>query len=687
IGILVDDGIVIAENIYAHWERGKDPQQAAVDGTMEVLPAVLSAVLTTMIAFSTFFFLDGITGDFFVDIAIVVILSLAFSLIEGTFILPGHIAHSKALDRTAEKQENFLNRFQDKLSAGMDWMRDNLYAPQLKAVFKYPVLGLVAPVSILMISFGLVAGGFVSITFFPVIEGDFSTVTLKMPAGTPEHQTMKWLRHIEDAAWEVNEELKAERPDGKDVINIVNLNMGPTTYDGNLLINMLDSEARGAYPDHKSSLAILKRIEKKAGPIDESEALTYALAGPFGKAVSVAIYGDDLDELDLAVAALKDSLKEDARLINVESSDQKGLREINVRLKDKARLLGLDLQTVIGQVRSGFYGAEVQRLQRGEDEVKVWVRYAEVDRNSVGNLEEMYIRTSSGQNFPLKEIAYLEPTRGVISINHLDGLREIRVQADAADASVSTQDVLGNIQNQIMPAIQEQFPSIKVSYEGQVRENTKFATSIQKVGPLILFLMLCMIVLTFRSLSQTLAVLLTIPFALIGVFFGHWILIKPFSIILSGLGVLALIGIMVNDALVLVSQFNILIKNGKPFKEALYEASLSRFRPIFLTSVTTIAGLAPLILEKSLQAQFLIPMAITVAFGLAVATLLILVSLPSFILMSNWYKRNIVALWTGEMPDANEVEPASPNRKGYFPLYLVSIVAILSTLYFLSSLG
>ncbi|MEL6134262.1 MAG: efflux RND transporter permease subunit, partial [Bacteroidota bacterium] len=458
LGILVDDGIVISENIYSHWERGKDPFTAAVDGTMEVLPAVLGAILTTMIIFTTFFFLDGITGDFFVDISIVVILSLAFSLIEGAFILPGHISHSAALKNRGQESTNLFGKIQDFFSNVMDWLRDKFYKPQLDLVMKYPLLGFTVPMAVFIMAMGLPAGVFMKITFFPVIEGDYATVNLEMPAGTTEAITKKWLDHVENSIYEVNKELKGERADGLDVILLTNQNLGPTTYKGSVLIRMLDSEARQEHQPHASSLGILNRIEKKVGKIYEAETVTYTLGSPFGKPVDIAMFSDDLPELKAAIKAAKDSLSALPELINVESSDREGLREINVKLKDKARLIGLDLQTVIGQVRQGFFGAEVQRLQRGEDEVKVWVRYAESDRRSIGDLEKMYIRTQRGETYPLEEIADLSIDRGLITINHLDGKREIRVQADAANAKVSTQEVTARIENEIIPKILAEHP-------------------------------------------------------------------------------------------------------------------------------------------------------------------------------------------------------------------------------------
>ncbi len=689
IGILVDDGIVVSENIYRQWEEGKPPLKAAVDGTMEVLPAVFSAILTTMVAFGTFFFLSGITGDFFSDMATVVVITLAFSLIEGALILPAHVGHSKALTRKdpdASPESGFVARVQRGFAwvqhlfwAFMDWMRDQVYAPSLKFFLRHAFLGLMIPIALLILAFSLIGGGLVKTTIFPFIEGDFITVNLRMPAGTREGITQQYLDRIEQAVWVVNDSMKKNRFDGQDPVRIVSTSIGPSTYQGTVLINLLDSEARGT-----SSLAIMAAFREETGPIYEAEVLTFSVSTPFGKPVSIAMTGNDLPQLRLAVEELKDKMGELTDLRDIADNNRAGLREVNVSLKDKALLLGLSPQLVIGQVRQGFFGAEVQRIQRGQDEVKIWVRYDEADRGSLGSLERMRIRLPGGQAFPLSEIAEVKLDRGVIAINRLDGRREIRVEAELAVADASTNTILAEIEEDILPPILAKYPSVRFSFEGQVRENAKTQESGQLVFPVAIVLIIAIILLTFRSFSQTIAVLLTIPFGLIGVLVGHWLLDKQFSFILSSLGVIALVGIMVNDALVMVSQFNNLMKEGKPFKEALYEAAISRFRPIFLTSVTTVVGLGPLMLEKSLQAQFLIPMAISIAFGLLVATLIILVTLPVLLVIFNQYKVYVAWLWTGTKLEPEEVEPAVSGRRTFYfpwvgvPLALAGLVLLIT---------
>ncbi|MEM7372574.1 MAG: efflux RND transporter permease subunit [Bacteroidota bacterium] len=696
VGILVDDGIVISENIYRHFEKGKKPLQAAIDGTMEVLPAVAGAIATTVVAFGSFLFIAGTSGQFFSEMAVVVILTLIFSLLEGAFVLPAHVAHSKALRRKDEKEEIFKNtitvafeRIQQAFWDAMDWMKNKLYAPVLRFFMKHTVLGLFVPLGILIMCFSLIPGGYVGTAFFPNIEADFITADLKFPAGTPEHVTLRGLDQMEAAVLRVNETYKKDRPDGKDVVLIVTKNLGSggggfsAVRDasslasgggniGTLLINLLDSEARNI-----SSLEMLEEFRKETGEIFGAEIVSYSIAGPFGSPVSVSVRGNNLQELTQAVNELKTKMNEIPDLRNIKDNNQIGLKEINISLKDKAYLLGINPQFVIGQIRQGFFGAEVQRIQRGKDEVKVWVRYAKEDRSSIGKLENMRIRTNTGESYPLKELAELSFDRGIIAISHLDEEREIRVTSDLASDDVSSTDMTSLIDTEIMPEILDKYPTVRYSLEGQAQESATTAESAQLVLPLAFFLILTIIVITFRSFSQTLAVMGTLPFGFIGVILGHFIMGKAISL-LSIMGVFALIGVMVNDALVLVNAYNNLIREGKAFKEALYEASLSRFRPIFLTSLTTIVGLMPLVFEKSFQAQFLVPVAISIAFGLAGATLIILLTLPVLMVMFNQYKSFVVWLWYGKHPDPNDVEPANENRTNRFWLWAGTSFGIIA---------
>jgi multidrug efflux pump subunit AcrB len=317
------------------------------------------------------------------------------------------------------------------------------------------------------------------------------------------------------------------------------------------------------------------------------------------------------------------------------------------------------------QVRSGFFGLQAQRFQRGQDEIRVWVRYDRSNRESINDLDEMRIMTPYGQRVPFGEIATYNIKRGEESIRHLDGLREIQVNADLANPKDSPTEILSDIRENVVPDVLSKYPTIKVSYEGQNREASKLLKSAKTTIPVVVFLIYVVIAFTFRSYSQPLLLIFMIPFCIVAVAWGHWIHGFPINVS-SMLGIIALIGIMVNDGLVLIGKFNTLLTEGMPYNEALFEASRNRFRPIFLTSLTTIAGVAPLLLEKSRAAQFLQPMAISIAYGIFMATILTLILLPLLLSATNSFKVNFKWLQTGKTVKKEEVERAIKElNEGY----------------------
>jgi multidrug efflux pump subunit AcrB len=648
IGILVDDGIVIAENIFHHYEKGKNRIQAAIDGTMEVLPAIVSAVLTTMVAFSTFFFLDGRIGEFFGEVTVVVMLTLGISLIEALIILPAHVAHSKAM--SADQKTYKFNDIADKV---LYWFRDKTYLPFLRFIMKWKLAAVGFMIAALVITGGAIGGGIIKTTFFPVISSDQVNINLNMPQGINPEATDSLLRIIEQAAWEANEEFTAKQTGNVQVVENVIRKIGPGTAVGKVVVNMLPGEQRDF-----SASEVAAVIAEKVGSFPQAESLIFDTGMNFGgKPVSVSLLSYNITELKAAKAELKEILKTNALLRDIGDNDPAGIKEIKLKLKDKAYMLGFTLNDVISQVRSGFNGLQVQRFQRGQDEIIVWVRYDRNERSSIKNLDEMRIVSSRGDRVPLTEIANYTIERGEIAINHLDGKREIKVEADLKNPKESASDIIADIQANVMPGLMSKYPTITALYEGQNREASKVQGSAKKVFPIILFLIYLIIAFTFRSYSQPLLLLVMVPFSLIGVAWGHWAHDQPINV-LSFLGIIALIGIMVNDGLVLISKLNNYLKEGMKFDDAIIEAGKSRFRAIFLTSITTIAGLSPLILEKSRQAQFLIPMAVSIAYGIAIATILTLVVLPILLSISNWVKVHVTWLWDGKKPSHEEVESA-----------------------------
>ena len=656
IGILVDDGIVIGENIFHHYEKGKSPIRAAIDGTIEVLPPVVSALLTTMIAFSTFFFIDGRMGDFFSEVSTVVILTLLVSMIEALIILPAHIAHSKALHRKGKKQGR-IDQFFEKINLFADkWLmkfRDNVYVPYLRFFLKNKFLGFAIPIALLIFSIGAVGGGIVGRSFFPRIASDRLSVNLKMPQGTNEQITDSIISSIEEKVWLINEEFTKKQTGNLQVVHNVIKRIGPGTSNATLTINLLPGESRDF-----ASLEINKALREQVGKVNGVESLTFGSNSNFGGSpVAVALLGNNITELKAAKEELKSKMSEIAALKDISDNDPAGIKEIQIELKDKANILGLNLRSVMSQVRSGFFGFQAQRFQRGQDEIRVWVRYQKSDRSSIKNLDDMWISTPLGSKVPFSEIASYSITRGDVAINHLDGKREIQITADLKSVEDSGSDIIEDIKEQIMPGITSKYPTVSALYEGQNREAQKTMKSVKVVGPIILILIYFVIAFTFRTYSQPLLLMLMIPFSMIGVVLGHYV--HHFQInILSWLGIIALIGIMVNDGLVLIGKFNLYLKEGMDYDEALIQAGKSRFRAIFLTSLTTIAGLAPLMLETSRQAQFLIPMAISISYGIGIATVLTLVMLPLLLSVSNSIKVFFKWLRTGKKVTKEEVERA-----------------------------
>ncbi|WMJ72057.1 efflux RND transporter permease subunit [Cytophagaceae bacterium ABcell3] len=656
IGILVDDGVVVGENIYQHFEDGKPAYRAALDGAMEVMPSITSGIATTAVGFGFFFFVEGITGEYISDLSFVVIASLFMSLAEVFLLLPSRLAHSKALHANQRKP----NRFIAYTSNLMVKLREKIYMPILKFFMAHQFFGTLIVFSAFVITFGAVSGGIIRTSFFPDIEMDRITATLEMPAGTRETITDSVLVHIEQAAREANQEMSAGRPDGEDIIQSFERQIGPSAAEGTLTLTLLDPEKRDI-----SVTAISSAVRERAGEIHGVEQLSFETGIPFGKPVGISLSSRDIDELRLARDALRETLEGMPQLSDVVDDEMRGQPEIHIRLRNEAHLLGLALQDVTSQVRSGFFGREVQRLQRGQDEVIVWVRYDETGRTSIGELERMRIRTADGGEFPLREVAMLEEREGLTSINHRDGRRAITVEADVVHRGVSVPEVNDRVSNQILPEIKARYPGIDYSMEGQSREFGRTLDSIVVVLPAVVILMAAILVFTFRSFGQTFALVFITPFSFIGAAWGHWVHGIPFSLF-SGLGVIALIGIMLNDGLVFINNYNARLKEGGNLLKALIQTGKDRFRPIFLTTITTVAGLTPLIMNPSLQAQFLNPMAVSVAYGLLVGSFLTLTMLPVLIILICKLRSGWHWIVTGQKEKPENLEPAIKEIKNRF---------------------
>jgi multidrug efflux pump subunit AcrB len=653
VGILVDDAIVVGENIYAHFERGKPAIRAAIDGAREVLAPVTTSVLTTIVAFMPFFFLEGFLGKFIWHMALVVIATLAFSLIESFLILPAHLAHSKGLH--AHSEDSGIRK---RINSFIDWLTHRVFSPSLRFALDHKWLTVVTPVSAVLITIGLLRGGHIGVTFFPFIDGDTLPVNISLVAGRQEADTDSLLRRIEAAAWKVNDELREQRPDGKDVILGIRRDLGRNefresgSHTGMLTLQLLDGEQR-----EMDTPLLANMLREAVGPIPEAQKLTYGRIGFFGKPVSVSLLGSDLEQLSRARSRLVTELQNYSTLKDVTDSDEEGRREIDIRLKERAYALGLNLRELTSQVRQGFFGQEVQRIQRGRDEIRVWVRYRPEDRASLGFIDRMRIRTADGSEYPFSELAEYSMSRGVTAVNRLENMREIKVEANLADFNDDLPPILREIREDAIPAALAGLPGVRASFEGQSRSQDKSVRSMRSAFSVALLVMFILVTLVFRSYAQAGVVFSIIPIGILGAVWGHGIHGVQLNT-LSMYGLIALIGIIINDSIVMIHRINNNLRDGMPVKEAVHSGAVSRLRPILLTTLTTSLGLAPLILETSRQAQFLIPMAISVAYGLLFGTFVLLMVVPATFLVLNRFR----LLWYTHVlrrdVTAEEVEPA-----------------------------
>lgn len=662
VGILVDDGIVIAENIYTHFEKGKSPKRAAIDGTMEVLPAVATSVTTTIIAFSPLLFLQGRMEMMF-EMAFVVIFSLFFSLFEAFFVLPAHVG-SKYVLRSKDRQ-GWGKHIRKRLDYFLVLMRNKLYAKVLRFGLKWKWIVVSLPVALIIITFGFVGGGVIKSTFFPTIPFDFFNIDVAFKPGDGEKKTTAYLERFEDAVWKVNDELMEELNDTVNFVDYTYLNIGNAfngqetgAHSGNIFVQLRDMEGAPI-----SSYEIAQRIQDEIGPMAEAEKYTVGGQNRWGVPVSVSLLGKNLDELTLAKDLVLKELKSFESLKDVTNTNALGKREVRLELKPRAYFLGLDRDEITKQVRQGFYGGQAQRLQVGKDEVRVWVRYPKSDRISIGQMESMKIKTPSGE-YPLAELANYHIERGPVNIKHFNGYREIRIDADLVDPYEPVPPILEKIRNDIIPQLKAKYTGVSVEFQGQQRASTEATDDLQRYFIIAFSIIVLIIMIHFKSFLQGLIILMMIPLGWIGAIWGHGIEGIPVSM-LSAWGMVALSGVIINDAVVFLSKYNTLLLEGKTVSQAAFEAGLARFRAIVLTTITTTVGLYPIILETSFQAQFLIPMAVSLAYGVMIGTGFILLFFPVLIVVLNdirlWTTYLYRLAWKPEMPNPKplreEVEP------------------------------
>ncbi len=653
IGILVDDGIVIAENIYTHFQKTKNPYKAAIEGTLEVLPAVFTSVITTIIAFLPLIIIHR-QLSFLSDLGFVVIASLAFSLLEAFFVLPAHLAGYNVLKIKKENTRSY--KIRKALNDAIDWLRYTLYANTLKLAMKYRPISLAILFSLFPIIIGLFGGGFIKATFFPDIPNPNFQINLDLKPGQREALVEEYLTFFEEKVWEVNDELKEKFDDPDDFISFtLNVTGGSKWSNGSHggQIHIFHRELDGSTVSDKE---LIKMVKDKIGDIPEAERFSVGGQNQFGKPVSVRLLGRNVEELEQAKKLMKDELAKLPDLKEIQDDEAIGRRELQIELTPKAYFLGLTHGELTKQIRQGFFGEEVQRLQKGKDEVRIWVRYPESGRINFGQLETMKIKTPGNQVYPLSELATFNIDRGVSGIRHYQTQRVITVDAELANTEADLPAIMKTVREDIVPLVTATYPGIKVDYGGQSKANADAQQQILQYFMMSVVAIFFVLMITFRSFYQAILIMLMIPLGWVGAVIGHGIQGIPISL-LSAWGMIALSGVIINDAVVFLAKFNSLVKNDNmTVYQAAYHAGLARFRAIMLTSITTVVGLFPILMETSIQAQIVIPMAVSVAYGVLIGTLIILLFFPVLIVTFNDIRIWASWFWNGKKPSPEDVE-------------------------------
>jgi len=629
LGIVVDDAIVTGENIYTHLRRGDDRLEGSIAGTREIAVPVTFGVLTTVAAFVPLLMIEGTRGDIFAQIPLVVIPVLLFSLVESKLILPAHMKHVHA----REERENTLVRLQQRVAAGLEHFIRRVYQPLLDGALRrrYLTLALFLGISFVIVSF--VISGRYGFTFFPRVESETARVSLQMPVGTAAETTAGHVNRIAGIARTMREEYR-DPASGESVIQNVMVSIGwsdgggatstSQPHVGQVSLELQPPETR---VKNVRTNELVQELRQRVGAVPGARELTYrAELGRGGAPIDIQLEGSNFDILEEIADRLRERLATYPGVFDVQDSLDEGKPEIKLSIKPEAELLGLSAEDLGRQVRQAFFGAEAQRIQRGRDDIRVMVRYPEDERSSPASLNRMRIRTNSGARVPFTNVADADVGMGFATIRRVDRHRTLNVQADI-DKSLGNMNTVVADLTAYLDELLRDYPGVRYSLEGELREQRESFQSLNYGAAIVLFVIYSLLAIPFRSYVQPLIVMAVIPFSLVGAVAGHMIMGMNLSI-MSIMGMLALAGVVVNDSLVLVDWVNRRRREGSPLVDAVSYAGAARFRAILLTSLTTFAGLMPLIFEQSTQAQFLIPMAVSLGFGILFATFITLLLVP-----------------------------------------------------------
>ncbi len=666
LGILVDDAIVVGERVYAHEQQGKSQLQAAIDGTREVSVPVIFGVLTTMATFIPIMNIPGPMGSFFGVLGQVVLIALFFSIIESQLILPSHLAHRKA--ETSPGSNVFINRWlalQGKISGSLERAASHYYLPAVTRALAWRYVTLAVGIAVLAITVALFVSGRVVFQFFPSVEGTRLYATLTMPEGTPIEDTARAVARIESAAEQLRTELDADLAEGEpSTIRHVFASIGSFIPKGSIN-NAVASQSNLAevaielnLPSDYSGLptrVFANRWRELTGGIPDAIELGFiSQSFGVGKAIDIELYGEDFDELRAAAGELRASLQNFSGVIDITDTFRAGKQEVQLKLRPEARSLGLTLADLGEQVRQAFYGYEAQRIQRGKDDIRVMVRYPANERRSLGDLENMRIRTADGTEVPFSSVAIATLARGYTTIRRVDGQRVVRVIADVERSVTTPEFVLATLAKGDLKDTLKRHPGVGYRLAGEAEERSESMGSLLGNALLALLVIYALLAIPLQSYFQPLVIMSVIPFGAVGAILGHFLLGMDL-VFFSLLGIVALSGVVVNSSLVLVDYINKNRDGRRDLARVVGQAGAVRFRPIILTSITTFLGLTPMMLDNTASTIMFAPMAVSLAFGVLLGTAITLFLVPCLYLILE----DILAL-IGTDASSDTIVEASP---------------------------
>ncbi len=625
IGLLMDDAIVISENIASHREMGKSPLEAAIDGAKQVLPGVVSSFATTVCVFGSLAFLKGDIGSVLKVVPVVMVAVLIVSLIEAFLILPNHLSHSLPNGVGEKGVQKWGN-------SALTWLRENIVGRFVDMTVKWRYLTTGVTIGLLLLSVSMMAGGILKFSAFPELDGDTLEARILLPQGTPLDRTESIVSRIKSAALATEKHYLPQEEKGAKLIKSSSVEFNKNkdanesgTHVATVRLDLLSTEIRKTNNDQFMGL-----WREKTGSLPDviSVKFTESSLGPAGLAIDLRLTGPDLLQLKKASEELLTWLNRYKGAYNISDDLRPGKLEFQVRLKEGAKSLGIDASTIADQLRKSFFGTTVSEIQRGKESYEIDVRLDPADKNSISDLENFSITTQEGNLVPITAVADISQQRGFARINRINGTRTITIQGDVDTRLANANEIILDTQSRFIPELLKKYPEVKFSILGQNKEaGTTQASMVNGfiIGLIGVFLLLSF---QFRSYIEPIVVMIVIPFAFIGAIAGHMLLGLNFTMP-SMLGFIALSGVVVNDSILLVNFIKNRHKAGTTVAEIAPQASRARFRAIFLTSLTTVLGLMPMLLETSLQAQVLVPLVTSLAFGLMASTLLVLFVVPA----------------------------------------------------------